>query len=69
MKLCLRTDSPLQHNLYSVQYHSLPGTISFRVQRSHMSVTSKVRLNGVLGQMSMYETFFGIDEVHVRASF
>ncbi len=48
----------------SVQYHSLSGTINFRPQRSYMSATSLARLNGLVGQMSMYETFLIETNVH-----
>jgi hypothetical protein len=40
-----------------LQYHILSGTISFRLQGSYISAISQARLNGVLGQTSMYKTF------------
>ncbi len=42
---------------HSVWYHSLSGTISFRLQGNYMSATSQARLYGVLGRTSVFETF------------
>ncbi len=41
----------------SVWYHGLSDTISFRRQGNYMPATSQARLNGVMSQTSMYETF------------
>ncbi len=51
----MRTDSP--NNTVSVWYHSLSGTLIFRLQKYYMYATSQARLKGVLGRTSMYETF------------
>jgi hypothetical protein len=51
----MRTDSPL--TTQSVRYHSLSGTISFRLHKSFVSAASQARLHGVLGHTSMHETF------------
>ncbi len=52
----MRMDTGQPITTQSVQYHSLAGTISFRLYGSHMTDTSQARLNGVLGATSMYET-------------